>query len=182
MSVGDSAEEFISIHALGRELLLVLSCGLPSNPLKILFCARLETARVFVSVFYTPAAKYVFNRSLIGARHKLPTVEWALYIQQGGVRAPNVVMAVVDFVEVCAEHEITPRLIDDLLDKSLSRCWPRLPQEIVFFPESWVHRRLFRQSLAGIFGNFKLSAFHCHRSKNDGLGLAGVQDMPTWLY
>ena len=30
MSVGDSAEEFISIHALGRERLLVLSCGLPS--------------------------------------------------------------------------------------------------------------------------------------------------------
>ena len=37
MSVGDSAEEFISIHALGRERLLVLSCGLPSHPLKILF-------------------------------------------------------------------------------------------------------------------------------------------------
>ena len=32
MSVGDSAEEFISIHALGRERLLVLSCGLPSHP------------------------------------------------------------------------------------------------------------------------------------------------------
>ena len=37
MSVGDSAEEFISIHALVRERLLVFSCGLPSNPLKILF-------------------------------------------------------------------------------------------------------------------------------------------------
>ena len=34
MGVGDSAEEFISIHALGRERLLVLSCGLPSRPLK----------------------------------------------------------------------------------------------------------------------------------------------------
>ena len=43
MSVGDSAEEFISIHALGRERLLVLSCGLPSHPLKILFVARWET-------------------------------------------------------------------------------------------------------------------------------------------
>ena len=31
MSVGDSAEEFISIHALGRERLLVLSYGLPSR-------------------------------------------------------------------------------------------------------------------------------------------------------
>ena len=42
MSAGDSAEEFISIHALGRKRLLVLSCGLPSNPLKILFFARWE--------------------------------------------------------------------------------------------------------------------------------------------
>ena len=36
MSVGDSAEESISIHALGRERLLVFSCGLPSYLLKIL--------------------------------------------------------------------------------------------------------------------------------------------------
>ena len=74
MSVGDSAEEFISIHALGRERLLVLSCGLQSHPLKILFFACWET-RVFVSVFYTPAAKCGFNRSLIGARHKSPAVK-----------------------------------------------------------------------------------------------------------
>ena len=43
MSVGDSAEEFISIHVLGRERLLVLSCGFPSHSLKILFFARWET-------------------------------------------------------------------------------------------------------------------------------------------
>ena len=43
MSVGDGAEEFISIHALGRERLLVLSCGLPSNPFKVLLFARWET-------------------------------------------------------------------------------------------------------------------------------------------
>ena len=43
MNVGDSAEEFISIHALGRERLLVLSCGVPSHPIKILFFARWET-------------------------------------------------------------------------------------------------------------------------------------------
>ena len=60
MSLGDSAEEFISIHALGRERFLVLSCGLPSHPLIILFFARWETI-VFVSVFYTPAAKCVFK-------------------------------------------------------------------------------------------------------------------------
>ena len=47
MSVGDSAEEFTSIHALGRERLLVLSCGLPSHPLKILFFARWETIESF---------------------------------------------------------------------------------------------------------------------------------------
>ena len=37
MSGGDSAEELISIHALGRETLLVLSCSVPSNLLKFLF-------------------------------------------------------------------------------------------------------------------------------------------------
>ena len=45
MSAGGSAEEFISIHALGRERLDVLSCGLPAHALKIenLFFARWET-------------------------------------------------------------------------------------------------------------------------------------------
>ena len=52
MSVGDSAEELISVHALGRERLLVLSCGLPSHPLKILFFARWETIK-FLSQFST---------------------------------------------------------------------------------------------------------------------------------
>ena len=75
ISVGDSAEEFISIHALGRETLLVLSFGLPSHPLKILFLPVRRRQRAFVSVFYTPAAKSVFKRSLIGARHESPAVE-----------------------------------------------------------------------------------------------------------
>ena len=53
MSVGDNAaEEFISIHAIGRERLLVLSCGLPSHPLKILFFACWETIE-FSSQFST---------------------------------------------------------------------------------------------------------------------------------
>ena len=104
VSVGDSADEFISIHALGRERLLVLSCGLPSHALKILFFARWETREFFVPVFYTPLAKCDFNRSLIGAGHKSPTVEWALYTKGGG-GAPNELAtfrvhdAVVDFVE-----------------------------------------------------------------------------------
>ena len=50
ISLGDSAEEFIAIHALGRERLLVLSCGLPSHPLKILFFARWEAIK-FLSQF-----------------------------------------------------------------------------------------------------------------------------------
>ena len=53
MSVGDSAEELISIHALGRERLFVLFCGLSSNPLKILFFGRWETIDSFLSQFST---------------------------------------------------------------------------------------------------------------------------------
>ena len=75
MSVGGSAEQFISIHAPGREKLLVLSCGLPSHPLKILFFARWETISSFCLSFLHKAAKCVFNISLIGARHKSPAVE-----------------------------------------------------------------------------------------------------------
>ena len=51
MSVGDSAEGFISIHVLGRERLLGLSCGLASYPLKILFFARWETIESFCLSF-----------------------------------------------------------------------------------------------------------------------------------
>ena len=47
MSVGDSAEEFFSIHALGRERWLGLSCSLPSHPLKIMLFVRWETIESF---------------------------------------------------------------------------------------------------------------------------------------
>ena len=75
MSVGDSAEEFISIHALGRERLLVLACGLPPHPLKILFFARWETVEVesFCLSFLHTSRQMRFY-SLIGARHKSPAV------------------------------------------------------------------------------------------------------------
>ena len=53
----------------------MLSCGLPSHPLKVLFLASWETVRVLLSVFYTAAAKCVFNGSLTGARHKSPAVK-----------------------------------------------------------------------------------------------------------
>ena len=74
MSVGDSAEELMLIHALERSL-LVLSCGLPSHPLKTVFSPVGRRWRVFASVSYTPAVKCGFNRSLIGARHKSPAEE-----------------------------------------------------------------------------------------------------------
>ena len=51
MSVGDSAEEFILIHVLGREKMLALSCGLPSHPLEFLLFARWETIESFCLSF-----------------------------------------------------------------------------------------------------------------------------------
>ena len=56
MSVGGSAEEIILIHALGRDMLLVLSCGLLPNPLKILFFARWETIESF-SLSFLPTSR-----------------------------------------------------------------------------------------------------------------------------
>ena len=50
-SVGDSVEEFISIHALGCERLLVLSCAIPLHPLKIMFFAGWETIESFCLSF-----------------------------------------------------------------------------------------------------------------------------------
>ena len=50
--VGDSAENFISIHALGRESLLVLFFDLTLNPLKMTYSARWETIE-FMSLFST---------------------------------------------------------------------------------------------------------------------------------
>ena len=60
MGVGDSAEEFISIHALGRERLLVWSCGVPSHPLKILFFARCETIESFCLSFLHTSRQMCF--------------------------------------------------------------------------------------------------------------------------
>ena len=59
MSAGDSAEEFISVHALGRErLLFVLWSSV--NPLKILFFALLGDDREFSSQFCTHQPPNVF--------------------------------------------------------------------------------------------------------------------------
>ena len=60
MSVGDSAEELISIHALGCERLIVLSSGLPSHPLKILFFARWERMESFCLGFLHTSRQVCF--------------------------------------------------------------------------------------------------------------------------
>ena len=136
--------------------------------------------RVIVSVFYTLAAKCVFNRSLIGARHESPAVEWALYTKGGSEaltsspRSEFTTMSLILSKEVCGEHEIKPRLIQDLLEKFSSRCssrspWKKKIRKIAKVQrtnlQNWAHRRPLWQTLAGIFGNFKLLAFQCHRSE-----------------
>ena len=75
MSVGDSAEDFMSVHALGRERLLVLSCGLPSHLLKIMLFAGWETIESVCLSFLHTSRQMSFIRSPIGARHKSPAVE-----------------------------------------------------------------------------------------------------------
>ena len=104
MSVGDSAEEFISIHALGRERLLVLSCGLPSHPLKILFFARWETIENFCLSFLHTSRQMCFLQKP-DRRPPQITGRRVSALHQGGVGAPTelatfrVYDAVVDFVE-----------------------------------------------------------------------------------
>ena len=76
MGVGDSAEEFISIHALGREGLLVLSC-VPSVTSSLEFCfSPVERRKSYCLSFLHTSRQMCFQqKSLIGARHKSPTVE-----------------------------------------------------------------------------------------------------------
>ena len=104
MSVGDSAEQFISFHALGRQRLLVSYCGLPSHPLNTLFFAVARRWRTFVSVFYTPAGERVFKQKPY--RHPpLITGCRLTAVHIGEVLAPDelatfrVYDAFVDFVE-----------------------------------------------------------------------------------
>ena len=65
-------------------------------------------------------------------------------VHQGGVggltSSPHpefTTLSLISSNEVCEEHEITPRLIQDLLENFSSRCCPRSPREILFFPEFW---------------------------------------------
>ena len=110
MSAGDSAEELISIHAPGRERLLVLSCGLPSHPLKILFFPRWETTESFCFSFFHTSGHMCFEQKP-DRRPPYITGRRVSAVHQRVVRAPSegatfrVPDAVVDFVERrCVEN------------------------------------------------------------------------------
>ena len=104
MSVGDSAEELFSVHALGREGLLVLSCGLPSHPLKILFFARWETIESVCLNFLHTRRQMYFQQKLDRCPPQI-TSRRVSVVHQGGGGAPNELAkfrvddVVVDFVE-----------------------------------------------------------------------------------
>ena len=142
MSVGDSAEEFVSIHALERERLrlLVSSCGLPSHPLKILFFARRETIESFcLSFLHTSRQKCV--KQMPDRRPPQITGRRVSAVHPGGVRASSprsefTTLSLISSSEVCGEHETTPRLIQDLPEDLSSRCWPRSPRDMFFLPEN----------------------------------------------
>ena len=87
MGVDDSAEEFILIYALGRERLLALFCGLPSNPLKKLFFARWETSEFCLSFLHT-SRQMCFERKP-DRRPLQITGRRVSTVHQGGVGAPN---------------------------------------------------------------------------------------------
>ena len=104
MRVGDSAEEFILIHALERERLLVLSYGLPPNPLKVLFFARWETVESFRLSFLHTSRQMCFQQKPDGHPPQI-TGPGLSTVHQGRIGAPNELAtfrghdAVVDFVE-----------------------------------------------------------------------------------
>ena len=140
MGVGDSAEEFISIHALERERLLVLSCGLPSHPLEILFFARWETMASFWLSFL-PTSRQTCFLEKPDRRPPQITGRRVSAVHPGGVRASSprsefTTLSLISSSEVCGEHETTPRLIQDLPEDLSSRCWPRSPRDMFFLPEN----------------------------------------------
>ena len=104
MSVGDSTEEFISIQALGRERVLVLSYGLTSHPLKCCFDARWETIASFCLSFLHTSRQMCFEQKP-DRRPPQITSHRVSAVHQGGVGAPNKLAtfrvhdATVDFVE-----------------------------------------------------------------------------------
>ena len=160
MNVGDSAEEFTSINALGREMLLVLSCGLPSNPLNVAFCLPFERRyRVNISVFYTTAASF-FQQKMPDRGPPQITDRRVSTVHQGRVGAPNELAtlkvhdAIVGFVErsMCGADETTLRLTQGLLWRYFfKQMLAKTAAKNRFFPEKlesskkrilqlWTHR------------------------------------------
>ena len=74
MSVGDSAEEFILIHArlIGRERFVCWPVVFRQIRSKLIFLPVGRRSIVSVSVFHAQVGKFIFNRSLVGARHTPP--------------------------------------------------------------------------------------------------------------
>ena len=121
MSVGDSAEEFMLIHVLERERLLVLSCGLPSNPLNILVFSMLEE---FCLCFpHTSRRMYFYQKP--GQHPPNVTGRIVSTVHQGWVGAPVTSSPHSDFTTlsltslhaVCGAHEITQRVMQEILDR-----------------------------------------------------------------
>ena len=134
MSVGDSVEEFISIHALGRERLLVLSCGSSVTSSQNSVFHPLGDDREFLSQFSTHQPPNVFQQKPDRCPPQI-TGRGVSVVHQGGVGAPNelatfkfTTLSLISSNEVCGEHEIAPRLTQDLLDKFSGQCWPRSPR------------------------------------------------------
>ena len=131
-------------------------------------------------------------------RHKSPAVEWALYTEGGSElltsspRSEFTTLSLISSNEVCGQHEISPHLIQDLLENFSGRCWPRSPREIVLFRNSfqkiilpnWVHRRPFRQSWPGSSGisNFWPSIVTCRRQIISRIGFLLWQAEKVLLY
>ena len=75
MSVGDLADDFMLIRAVGRERFArVVLWSSVKSPSKLELLPVGRRSRVAVTVFHTPAAKCILNRSLVGARHTSPAV------------------------------------------------------------------------------------------------------------
>ena len=99
-----------------------MSCGLPSNLLKILFDARWGRSRVFISAFDTTGAKCNSYISLAGDRQTSPAVVWALYAKDGSEPLTRssfsnfTTLSLVSSNQVCGAHELSPLQMRGMLE------------------------------------------------------------------
>ena len=192
MSVGDSAEELISIHALGRVTLLVLSCGLPSHPLKILFFARWESIESFCLSFLHFARwesiesfclSFLHNsrQTCLQQKHdrRSPQITGRRVsaVHQEGVGAPNELATfrvhddVIEFVEVCGEHEIA-HLIQICLRISQADVGQDRREKLFFRTSGKLKKKIYQIGSIGdrsgkVWLGSSFLALHCHRSERE---------------